>query len=323
MPSVTLDQILKEKKDALKLKLLAGRPHVGRKVTVAEINRPGLALGGYFKHFRAERIQVIGRGEHSFCSDTPPGVLLPILRQMLQYPNVPCLIVTRDLKAPSVLLKACREADVPLLQTALDTADFTGELAAYLEDKLAPMTTVHGVLVDVYGLGVLIQGESGIGKSECALELLKRGHIFISDDMVEIRQKPGEILTGSSPDVLKSYLEVRGLGILDVGMLFGIGAILDKSRIELLVQLEMWEGRKAYDRTGLTDLKTRILDVELPLIRLPVSPGRNLAVLIEVAALNQRLKSRGVSAAGFFNSRLLAKIKSRSSSPHAEKKTSR
>ena len=194
------------------------------------------------------------------------------------------------------------------MRTSLDTATFVGELSALLEDKLSPVVRIHGVLVDVYGLGVLIQGEAGIGKSECALELVKRGHILVSDDVVEIRQKRGQVLVGSCPEPLKHYMEVRGLGIIDVKLLFGIGAILNASQIGLAVQLENWNPAIPYERSGLDRSTAKIIDMEVPLVRIPVTPGRNLAVLIEVAALNQRLKSQGYFSADTFNRNLIARI---------------
>lgn len=227
---------------------------------------------------------------------------------MLANPDLPCLVVTRGLKVPPALAAACRRRRVPLLRTSLDTADFVGELAFLLEERLAPFVRLHGVLVDVYGLGVLIQGEAGIGKSECALELVKRGHILVADDVVEVRQKHGDVLVGSCPDALRHYLEVRGLGIIDVKLLFGVGSILSHSTIGLSVNLEAWNPEALYDRTGLHEAKTRILDVAIPLVRIPVSPGRNLAVLIEVAALNQRLRQGGTSSAEEFNKKLLARM---------------
>jgi HPr kinase/phosphorylase len=226
----------------------------------------------------------------------------------LAHPEVPCIIVTNGVRPAAVLGKACREAKVPLLTTKLDTAAFVGELAAYLEDKLAPSATIHGVLVDVYGLGVLIQGEPGIGKSECALELLKRGHILVSDDVVEVRHKRGGVLTGSCPDALRHYLEVRGIGIIDVKLMFGIGSVLNQTRIELAIFLENYDPSKPIDRLGLDTQKVRILDVEVPQVRIPVRPGRNLAVLMEVAALNQRLRTQGIVAARTLQEKLLERM---------------
>jgi len=227
---------------------------------------------------------------------------------MLNRPKLPCLIITRNMKAPQALAQACRKFNVPLLRAGLKTADFVGELSAWLEDRLAPVLRLHGVLVGVYGLGVLIQGDAGIGKSECALELVKRGHILVSDDVVEIRQKYGNVLIGRCAEPLKHYMEVRGLGIIDIKQLFGIGATLNMAQIGLAVQLVQWNPRAHYDRTGLERQRTRIIDVEVPEVRIPVSPGRNLAVLIEVAALNQRLKTQGYFSAEAFNRGLLAKM---------------
>lgn len=270
-----------------------------------------MALAGFQAHFRAERIQIIGRGEQSFCLEAAPALLVENLESMLKNTTLPGLVVTRGLKVPPLLAAACRRLRVPLLRTSLDTAAFVGELAFLLEERLAPFERLHGVLVDVYGLGVLIQGEAGIGKSECALELVKRGHILVADDVVEVRRKHGDVLVGSCPDALRHYLEVRGLGIIDVKLLFGVGSILSHSTIGLAVNLEAWNPEAIYDRTGLHEAKARILDVSVPQVRIPVSPGRNLAVLIEVAALNQRLRQGGTSSAEEFNRRLLARMSPR------------
>ena len=305
---MTVGDLLKEQKRRLRLELVAGRRASGRRITTPEVNRPGLALAGFPAHFRAERIQIIGRGEQAFCVQAESGRLSANLERMLAHPELPCLVVTRGLKIPPAMAAACRRFKVPLLRTALDTADFVGELTVMLEERLAPLARLHGVLVDVYGLGVLIQGEAGIGKPESALELVKRGHILVADDIVEIRQKHGDVLVGSCPEPLRHYLEVRGLGIIDVKLLFGIGSILNHSTIGLAVNLEAWDPQTTYDRTGLHKQAARILEVAVPLVRIPVSPGRNLAVLIEVAALNQRLKSQGYSSAEDFNRRLLARM---------------
>ena len=230
---------------------------------------------------------------------------------MLSSSELPCVIVTHNAPMPPALATACKKNAVPLMRSALDTATLTGELSEALEARLAPATTVHGVLVDVYGLGVLIQGEAGIGKSECALELLKRGHILVADDAVQVQHRRGGVLRGSCPEPLRNHMEVRGLGIIDVKLLFGIGAILDRTRIELAIKLEPWNAAAMIDRTGLEQRKLSILEVEVPLIRIPVSPGRNLAVLIEVASLNQRLRSQGYFSAETFNKRLIERMKSK------------
>ncbi|MDE2236302.1 MAG: HPr(Ser) kinase/phosphatase, partial [Elusimicrobia bacterium] len=303
--------LLKVQGERLKLELITGENSLDRQITVADHNRPGLALGGFLEHFRAERIQIIGIGEQSYCLKAQPKKLLASLSAMLRSPKLPCLIMTHNLKAPTSLVQACRKTGTPLLRSKLDTATLVGELSEWLESRLAATETVHGVLVDVYGLGVLIQGDAGIGKSECALELLKRGHILIADDVVRIQHRRGGVLRGSCPEPLQHYMEVRGLGIIDVKLLFGIGSILDRTRIELAIRLDPWNAQTQFDRTGLETKTTTILDVEIPLIRIPVSPGRNLAVLIEVAALNQRLRSQGYFSAETFNQRLIHRMKDR------------
>jgi len=305
---ITVGDLLKEQRERLGLELVTGRGALLRRIATPEVNRPGIALAGNLTHFRAERIQIFGRGEHAYCHMSPAKDIEENLKQILQRPNLPCLVLTRNLKAPLALAQACRKYDVPLIRTSLNTAEFVGELSAWLEDRLAPVLRVHGVLVGVYGLGVLIQGDAGIGKSECALELVKRGHILVSDDVVEIRQKYGDVLIGRCAEPLKHYMEVRGLGIIDIKQLFGIGATLNMAQIGLGVQLVHWNPQDHYDRTGLERQTRRIIDVELPEVRIPVSPGRNLAVLIEVAALNQRLKTQGYFSAEQFNRGLLARM---------------
>jgi len=308
--TLTVRQLLEDQKTALSLKLLGSQGDVSRIISVSEVNRPGLALGGYLDHFRSERIQIVGRGEHAYCLRTEISGLKEHLRSMLDYSDLPCVVLTRDLSVPPLLLQTCEDLRVPLLSTSLDTATFIGELTAYLEEKLSPLTLVHGVLVAVYGLGMLIQGESGIGKSECALELVKRGHILIADDVVEIRKRRGGTLVGSSPEIVRHFIEVRGLGLLDVKQLFGIGSVLNQFRVEVAVQLELWNVGKVYDRVGLEEKTTKILDLELPMVNIPVSPGRNLAILIEVAALSQRMRAQGIISAQELNDRLIQRMQS-------------
>ena len=307
--AVTVRDILKLKGQALNLEVAAGGSYVDREVVVTEINRPGLAVSGHLESFSAERIQIIGKGEHAYCSKEKADKIFENLCKMLSTGTTPCLVITGGLSIIPVVKKACLKVKIPLLVTSLDTAAFIGELTAFLDDQLSPMTHLHGVLVNVYGLGVLIQGDSGVGKSECALELLKRGHILIADDIVEIQRKRGHSLIGICPSSLKHYMEVRGLGIIDVELLFGVGSIMDHSPIEMQVILTGLDTVSACDRIGLEQHRAKILDVEIPSLRIPVSPGRNLAVLIEVAALNQRLKSQGYFAAKKFNDALIEKMR--------------
>lgn len=305
----TVGDLVKEQADALKLELVTGERSLGRPITVSDLNRPGLALSGFLDHFRAERIQIIGNGEQSYCNKTDQSAIEKALSAMLASPELPCLIMTHSNKTPPVLARLCKKNGVPLLRSGLDTATVVGELSAALEARLAPATQLHGGLVDVYGLGVLIQGEPGIGKSECALELVKRGHILIADDIVEIQHRRGGVLKGTCPEPIRNYIEVRGLGIIDIKLLFGVGSILERSDIGLSVYLEPWKRETRYERVGLDTKYKTILDVQIPEIRIPVSPGRNIAALIEVAALNQRLRSQGYFSAETFNKKLIARMR--------------
>jgi len=310
---ITVEELLKEKKKDFKLKILYGNKFLKRKIRVSEVNRPGLAVAGFLEKFRYERVQIIGKGEYYYCISNPYDKIFKNLNSMLSLGEVPCVIITGGYKPNKAIIDAVKKNNVPLLITPLQSADFIRELTIYLDDKLAPSTTIHGVLVNVYGLGVLICGKPGIGKSECAIELLKRGHILVSDDVVEVKRRAGNILIGSSPKTIKNFMEVRGIGIIDVEMLFGVGSILPNSPIELVIHLQNADkvSMTRYDRTGIIDKKTNILGVELPLIEIPVTPGRNLAILIEIASLNQRLKNTGYSAPKKLDEILIKEIKSK------------
>ncbi|MDD2806553.1 MAG: HPr(Ser) kinase/phosphatase [Elusimicrobiales bacterium] len=307
---VTVRELIKSRGKVLGLRAVSGSRHLNRQVTVSEINRPGLAIAGHMEQFRSERIQIIGQGEYAYCQKEDSRRVMANLQKMFSSPDIPCVIVTGGVKPLPVIRQACDKAGIPLLVTTSDTSAFIREITTYLDDQLAAITYAHGVLVNVYGLGVLIQGDSGVGKSECALELLKRGHILIADDVVEVKRRIGYMLVGNSPKNIKHYMEVRGLGIIDVELLFGIGSIMDQSLIEMHVKLEsVVAGSLAnYDRTGLSTAEVQILEVPVPSLRLPVTPGRNLAVLIEVAALNQRLKNQGYFVAKRFNEGLIREM---------------
>jgi len=308
--SLLVRELLKSRGKILGLKPVSGARNLGRQITVSEINRPGLAIAGHMEQFRSERIQIIGQGEYAYCQKEDPRRVSANLQKMFASPDIPCVIVTGGVKPLPVIKQACAKASIPLLVTTEDTSTFIREITTYLDDQLAATTYVHGVLVNVYGLGVLIQGDSGVGKSECALELLKRGHILIADDVVEVKRRIGYMLVGNSPKNIKHYMEVRGLGIIDVELLFGIGSIMDQSLIEMHVKLESVVAGTLgnYDRTGLAQAEVNILEVPVPSLRLPVTPGRNLAVLIEVASLNQRLKNQGYFVAKKFNESLIREM---------------
>ncbi len=310
---ITVRELLKKKGKALGLRVICGRDSIDRKISVSELNRPGLAIAGYLEKFRSERIQIIGKGEYSYCESETPSRIKRNLSKMLSFPDIPCVIVTGGVKSSKTLIDTCKKFKLPLLETKLETSSFIRELTIFLDDKLAPMMTLHGVLVNVYGLGVLIQGDPGIGKSECAIELLKRGHILISDDIVEVKRRMGHILIGRSPATIKKFMEVRGIGIIDVELLFGIGAIMEQSVIEMQVYLQSAANMdmSKYDRTGLEEEKISILEVPVPSLKIPVTPGRNLAVLIEIASLNQRLKNQGYFAVKKLNEEILRRMKAK------------
>ena len=304
--SITVAELLQVKR--LHLALVCGKRYIHREITLGHVNRPGLALCGHLESFRPNSVQVFGRSEQAFCQKENKTRLRTNVTKMLSEGHVPCVIVTAGLDPMPAIRKACLSADVPVLKTEMESSSFIAEFSRFLDEKLSPVTHMHGVLVDVSGIGVLIRGDAGIGKSECALELIKRGHILVADDVVEIQKRFGRFLVGSCPTMLKHYMEVRGLGILDIPLLFGVGATLDETNIDLEVVLTS-PSKQPLDRLGVEQKTTNILGVEIPSLGLPVTPGRNLAVLIEVASLNQQLKSQGIFSAKEFSQKILDKIK--------------
>ncbi len=308
MTELTIQEFISSTAKELSLKLASGQKGIERIVRVSEINRPGLALAGYFEYFRPERIQVFGQGECSFLQTLDNARRIEILKQIFQSAELPCIIITHGRDILPELANLADQYGVAVFCTKMTTANLVRELSAYLDHRLAPTAYVHGVLTVVYGLGVLLIGESGIGKSECGLELVKREHILVADDLVEIKRHPGDILLGASGSSIKHYMEVRGLGIIDVRQIFGVSSTKDNTRVEMIVRLIQDKSVGEFDRTGLDDHKANILGVELPQLDLPLRPGRNAAVLVEVAALNQRLKQEGIFSAHELNKKLLAKM---------------
>lgn len=311
MPGVTVGTFLQEKNEDLKLELLAGVEGLTKQIRVSEVNRTGLVLTGYFEHFPAERVQIVGLAEHTYLNSLPADKQTEILEKILSRPEIPCCILARGLEPLPEMVRLTQKYKLPLLRTTLMTSQLMGELIFYLEDKMAPSTSMHGVLVSVYGLGVLITGNAGIGKSECALELVKRNHMLVADDVVQIFQRSGGLLVGRGEEIIRHHMEVRGLGIIDVRSLFGVGYILDEAKIELVIRLEQWNLNQEYERVGLEEYYTAILDVRVPEVVLPVGPGRNLAVLVEIASLNQRLKNKGHYTAQELNQRLIQMMSQR------------
>lgn len=293
MASVSIKTVIEQ----FKLKNLTPQIDVESvKIHQPDINRPALQLAGYFEHFEETRPQIIGFVEYSYMQN------LPEERKREVYPRVisektPCIIFCRDLHPDEMFMEAALKNNVPLLMTEKPTSAFMAEIIRWLNVKLAPCISVHGVLVDVYGEGVLITGESGIGKSEAALELIKRGHRLVSDDVVEIRKVSDETLIGSAPDITRHFIELRGIGIIDVKTLYGVQSVMDTTNINLVIRLEDWDKEKKYDRLGLEENFTEYLGNKIVCHNIPIRPGRNLAIICESAAVNYRQKKMGYNAA--------------------------
>ncbi|WP_297438540.1 HPr(Ser) kinase/phosphatase [uncultured Clostridium sp.] len=255
-------------------------------IDVQDINRPGLQLAGFYNYFAPERIQVIGKAELSFIEDMAVDLSYKRVKKFFSF-DISCLIITRDLEVPEAILSAAKKNKTWLVRTGMITTKFISKLTLYLSDMMAPETRLHGVLVDVYGIGMLITGESGIGKSETALELIKRGHRLVTDDAVDIKEIDGELI-GTSPYITFGMLEVRGMGIIDVSALYGLSSILPSKDIKIMIHFEHWKDDGDYDRLGIDNEYEKILGVDLKKLRVPIRPGRNIAVIIEAAAANYR-----------------------------------
>ena len=285
-------------------------------ISTTEINRPGLHLAGYFEYFDIERIQIIGLSEKGFLNRFAPEKAVERLREFFSR-KPSAVIIARGLEVDDDYIEIAKEYGVPLLRSGESTSDFTSALIAFLNLHLAPRVTRHGVLVEVYGEGILLLGESGVGKSETAIELVKRGHRLIADDAVEIRRVSSKSLVGNSPDNIRHFIELRGIGIINASRIFGVGAVKLTEKIDLVINMEPWANDKNYDRIGLENQTTEILGLKIPSLTIPVKPGRNLAVIIEVAAMNSRQKKLGYNAA----QDLLRKLGMEDDFPEAEVKT--
>ena len=268
-----------------------------------DVNRTGLPLAGYFEYFPYERIQIIGKTEYTYFQYISKKEREEVLDKFFSY-EIPVLIVTRGLEVDKDIIKKAKKYQRIVLSSKSNTTRFINRLSNYLDSKLAPHVTIHGVLVDVYGIGVLIKGESSIGKSETALELIQKGHRLVADDAVEIRKVDESRLVGQAPELLKHYMEIRGIGIIDVKSLYGVGAIKNQKAIDLVIELENWNQKKYYDRLGLDREYEEILGKEIEKLVIPVKPGRNTSMIIEVAAMNFRQKGMGIDAAKEFTEKL-------------------
>ena len=277
-----------------------------RQITESDVNRPALQLAGFFDYFDPTRLQIIGKVEHTYLQKMSQAERAQCIERLMSYKEIPCIVLCREEITPFPEMITCAEKyGIPIFKTCEATTSFIAEVNRWLHVELAPRISMHGVLVDIYGEGVLITGESGIGKSETALELVRRGHRLVADDAVEIKRVSGTTLLGSAPEVIRHFIEVRGIGIVDVKQIFGIGSVKEMKNIDLVVKLELWDQNKQYDRLGLTNEYMDILGINVVSHSIPIRPGRNLAIICETAAINFRQKKMGYNAAEALNERVM------------------
>lgn len=301
--TVSLSSVIEE----FQLEVVYQPPEVEIQVTRSDVNRPGLALSGFFGYFEPGRIQIIGNGEHDYMLTMARAELRSHIDDFLSRKPV-AVIYTTSLEIDPVMLELTERYEIPLLRTPRHTSEFMAALIASLNVSLAPRLTRHGVFVEVYGEGILILGDSGVGKSETAIELVKRGHRLIADDAVEIKRVSAKTLLGSAPEILRHYVELRGIGIVDVKRIFGMGAVKTTEKVDLIINLEPWVQGKMYDRLGIDTEYTEILGIKIPTTTIPVKPGRNLAIILEIAAMNNRQKKMGYNTAVEFNKKLMGQM---------------
>jgi HPr kinase/phosphorylase len=296
--------------NSLNLRCIGGRKGLGREIAIPDLNRPGLALSGFFDSFAHQRIQLFGRGENAYLLKLQSENRVDTIEKLFDYP-IPCCIFTHNLTPSKNFFDIAERVGCPVLQTDLPSSEFSTRLLRALTNIFAPHTTIHGVLVEVFGLGILLMGESGVGKSETALELIERGHRLVADDSVEIHCVNGNILMGAGTNkIIGHHMEIRGLGIINVTHLYGVGAIRDKKQIQLVCKLEDWNPDKVYDRLGTEELTMELLGVKVHMLEIPVKPGRNIPIIIETAAMNERLKKMGYYSAKEFNQNVLKWLES-------------
>jgi HPr kinase/phosphorylase len=301
--SITVGFLYESTRERFRLNLLNGENGLENPIADKNLHRPGLALAGYVELFTFNRVQIMGNTEIRYLNSLPPKQRTASFRRILEF-KIPCLVLTNDNTLPQELLDAASGRGIPIFGTPFETTTIAYFLADFLDDQFAPQSVIHGSLVDVYGVGVLIMGRSAIGKSEIALDLVERGHRLVADDVVMVTRKGEGILMGSGTDLVKHFMEIRGLGLLDVRSMFGIRAIRFQKRVEIVVELEDWKPNHDYTRTGLDDETVGILDVQVPHVTLPIFPGKNVTVITEVIALNYLLKHYGYDAAREFAKRL-------------------
>lgn len=299
MSNISLSNLINE----LKLEVLYDGESTEIEVTTSDINRPGLQFSGFFDYFAQDRIQVIGKVEMTYLECLDKTLCEERIEKFFSF-GLPCVIVTRQMDVPELIMVMAKKYKTPLFRSDIVTTNLIHRLIIYIDSLLAPITTRHGVLVDVYGVGVFLMGESGIGKSETALELVKRGHRLVADDAVDIKRVSESRLIGESPPLIRHFMEIRGVGIIDIKAMYGVGAVINNKPLDIVIFMEIWDTKKEYDRLGLIQEYAEILGVKLPKMIIPVKPGRNLAIIVEVAARNWRLKNMGYFAAQELNDRL-------------------
>ncbi len=307
MRPLTVEELLQFKKQALSLELLTDERGLSRLIPGPDISSPGLVLTGYTERFPAERMQVLGETEVSFLESLDADRRRAAIEVFFSF-NLPVVFITKGQTPPEPLLEIATERGTPVILSALKTADFYSRIKPFLEDRFAPTTTMHGSLADVYGVGLLFVGRSGIGKSETVLDLVERGHRLVADDMVIVSRRGNEVLIGRGHELQRHHMEIRGVGIIDVRELFGVRAIRQQKRVEVVVQLEVWDEKAHYDRTGLDLQSLDVLGVSIPKVVVPLVPGKNIGVVAEVVAMNHLLKYSGVDSAKLFNQRLQGQL---------------
>jgi len=307
MDNLTVGMIYNDMHARLLLEIVNGTYSFRKVIKEGELHRPGLALSGFTKVFTYDRVQILGNTELRFLEEQSAEERQKALKRVLNF-DVPCVMVTDENRVPTELIEVANKRGITVFRTKLKTTILSHLLGEYLDERFAPKITVHGSLVDVYGIGLLFTGRSGIGKSEIALDLVERGHRLVADDVVLISRKAAGILIGTGTELLQHHMEIRGLGIIDVRSIFGIRAIRAQKRVEVEIHLEEWDSKEDYERIGLVEQTNRILDVDIPYCKLPIFPGKNITVIAEVVALNQLLKISGHHMAREFNERLVRKI---------------
>ena len=306
--TISLRDLLSRRTDPLQLSPLTGDLGLDRPIPDSEVASPGLALAGYTTRFAPRRLHVLGETEISYLNSLSPEERRQRLEAFFNF-DLPCVFVTKGQEVPRELLDLARVRGVPLLLSQLKTAEFYRRIKPLLEEAFAPRTTLHGSLADVYGVGLLFVGRSGIGKSECVLDLVERGHRLVADDVVQVTRRGSDILIGQGHELAGHHMEIRGIGLIDIPALFGVRAVRQQKRIEVVVQLEDWESAQDADRTGLAQLETTILEVTIPKVMIPLNPGKNITVISEVIAMMLLLRYSGVDVAAAFNERLIRRMK--------------